>query len=71
VLNLLVSGMKVLDFIFPSEPGSGSGLDYFISVSSLVFADPETALNVWNQDAGYIDRKGIANVQVIIRGLQK
>lgn len=72
VLNLLgESGMKALGFYFPSEPGSGSGLDYFISVSSLVFADPKTALDVWNQDAGYIDRKGIVDVQRINRGLPK
>lgn len=72
LLNMLgESGMFALGFYFPSEPGSGSGLDYYLSVTSLAVAPAETALNAWNVDAGYIDRKGIVNFDRILRGTQK
>lgn len=70
LLNMLgESGLRALGFYFPSEPGSGSGLDYYLSTTSLTLAPKEVALNEWNKDVGYIDRKGIVDLSVILRGV--
>ncbi|HKY73948.1 MAG TPA: hypothetical protein VJ246_01395 [Patescibacteria group bacterium] len=70
LLNMLgESGMRALGFYFPSEPGSGSGLDYYLSTTSLTLTPKEVALNEWNKDVGYIDRKGIVDLSVILRGV--
>jgi hypothetical protein len=52
------SGLKALGMYFPHAPGSGSGLNYYLSITSLVVAPRDRVLNEWGMDVGILDRVG-------------
>jgi len=59
------SGIEAVGLYFPTQPGNGSGLDYYLSVISLITAPKDLRLNTWDMDAGFIDRKGILSPEIL------
>ena len=57
------NGIKPLGIHFPSNPGSGNGLNYYVSILRLITAPEKDALNTYGFDVGVIDRVGFPNLK--------
>lgn len=64
LLALLGPGQYQNGFYYAYEPGSGSGLSYYLASLALTQAPPETVFYQFGQDVGLLDRVLIPNLDL-------
>jgi hypothetical protein len=58
------SGMKAIGLYFPYKPGSGNGIQYYLSTVLIATAPEELILDYPGLDIGVIDRVGFPDLEV-------
>ncbi len=66
LLAVMGSGQYNTGFYYAYEPGKGSGLSYYLAAMRLKYADRDTAMSVFGQDIGVLDRVLIPDLSLFL-----